>query len=90
MGHNNNEYQYYMTSTETRIPLAKTAIEKDPGVNIDAHLSATFKSKLTMSIKSSGRSYEFFKDDSFKILFIAVVHPHLNAAMQYGFHATSK
>ena len=54
LGHNNHEYQYSMPSTVTRIPIEKTNLEKDLGVNIDVQLKFRNTSKLTRPIKSSG------------------------------------
>ena len=71
-----------MPSTVTRQPLEKTNVEKDLGVNIDVQLkfSKHIDIKVNKTNKILGvtkRLYEFLDGDSLKILFIALVRPHL-------------
>ena len=82
LGHNNHEYQYSMPSTVTRKPIEKTNLEKDLGVNIDVQLK--FSKHIEIQVNKANkilgmirRSYEFLDGDSLKILFIALVRPHL-------------
>ena len=82
LGHNNHDYQYSMSSTVTRKPLAKTNLEKDLGVNIDVQpkFSKHIEIQVNRANKILGmirRSYEFLDGNSLKILCIALVCPHL-------------
>ena len=82
LGHNNHEYQYSTPSTVTRKPIEKTNLEKDLGVNIDVQLK--FSKHIEIQVNKANkilgmirRSYEFLDGDSLKILFVALVRPHL-------------
>ena len=83
IGHNNPEHQYSMTNTEgSLVPLGRTELEKDLGINIDPALkfSQHIETQVNKANKILGlirRSYEHLDKDSFRLLFTSLVRPHL-------------
>jgi ribonuclease P/MRP protein subunit RPP40 len=80
IGSSNPQYTY--TMTKNKVVLETTDLEKDLGVNIDAQLK--FSKHVEMQVNKSNRilglirrSYEYLDAESVKLLFCALIRPHL-------------
>ena len=86
-GRNNPEHRYTMRlhQSEDRIMLEATTLEKDLGAQVDLELK--FSSHIEMQVAKANkilgmirRSYQFLDGESMRLLFTALVRPHLEFA----------
>ena len=83
IGRNNPGYNYYMKNENgERTTLENTVLEKDLGVNIDPTLKFSLHTEMQVNKANKimgliRRSYQHLDPSSFKLLFTALVRPHL-------------
>lgn len=83
MGHKNKGYKYNMKSRDnTTVELQSTEMERDLGIIIDKSLkfSNQVETQVNKANKILGlirRSYEYIDNEAMKLLFTALVRPHL-------------
>lgn len=87
LGYGNPEFEYDMKrhASDERVTLGATEVEKDLGVQVDKDLkfATHIESQVNKANKILGlirRSYQFLDAQSMKLLFSALVRPHLECA----------